>query len=348
MVSNSDAEEKIIIIQKRVSRLLRDTDALFLQGNQTKSSVLEQEAEDRQQVKGAGDSAYAALERAVQRLLELPSSRDEVSEQDPNIVGIFHHAIKQFEDLSKTSQTNTYQLGTAAANYDSFISVISMHDGKVDSQFSSWNKEQKAAHDSMLVCQKTKSECDRKHRELTQQLSDARGERSSFGGWVSSGFSNTLDDKISTIEKRIDENKKKYDEAEENEKWNKRLRTEAMYGRKACRDLKVRIKALNKEFATELLRVNKSQLVESSLWRGLLELSSMVEDPKFLSSRDNSLRLVLKVLKADDDKFGSGDRYAHVEERIKLAIIGRWGEDGLKKLLIPGERRGPRGFLANE
>ncbi|KAM5521693.1 hypothetical protein FOXYSP1_15584 [Fusarium oxysporum f. sp. phaseoli] len=154
----------------------------------------------------------------------------------------------------------------------------------------------------------------------------------SFGGWVSSGFNNTLDDKIFTIEKRIDENKKKYDEAEENEKWNKRLRTEAMHGRKACRDLKVRIKALNKEFATELLRVNESQLVESSLWRGLLELSSMVEDPKFLSSRDNSLRLVLKVLKADDDKFGSGDRYAHVEERIKLAIIGRWGEDGLKKL----------------
>jgi hypothetical protein len=165
---------------------------------------------------------------------------------------------------------------------------------------------------------------------------------------VSSGFSTNLDDKIYTIEKKIEENKKRYDEAEENEKWNKKLRTEANYGRKACRDLKVRIKALDKEFATELLRVNESQLVESSLWRGLLELSSMVEDPKFLSSRDNSLRLVLKILKADDDKFGSGDRYVHIEERIKLAIIGRWGEDGFKKLLVPGERRGPRGFLANE
>ncbi|KAF5553651.1 hypothetical protein FMEXI_2300 [Fusarium mexicanum] len=293
MVSSSDAQENIIVIQKRVSRLQRDTDSLFSQGNQAKASVQKQEAEDREQIKDAGDSAYTALEQAVQRLLDLPSSRDEVSEQDPNIVGIFQHAIKKFEDLSKTSQTNTFQLGTAV-------------------------------------------------------LSDARGERSSFGGWVSSGFSSTLDDKISTIETRVKDNKKKCDEAEENEKWNKKLRTEAMYARKACRDLKVRTKALRKEFATEFLRVSKNQQVETSLWRGLLELSSMVEDPKFLSSRDNSLRLVSKVLKADDDNFGSGDRYAHVEQRIKSAIIDRWGEDGFKKLLVPGERKGPQGFLANE
>jgi hypothetical protein len=93
-------------------------------------------------------------------------------------VAIFQHAIEQFQELSKTSQTNTYQLGTAAANYDSFISVISLHNSKLDSQSSSWNQEQKAAHDSMLAWQKKKSEYDRKHRELSRQLSDARDERS--------------------------------------------------------------------------------------------------------------------------------------------------------------------------
>lgn len=107
-----------------------------------------QEAEDRQQIRLAGDAAYAELERVVSRLVQLPRSRDEVSEQDSSLLDLVNKAIDEFKKLSATSQLNTFQLGTAMGDCESVRTGLRQHMDKMKAQCDTWNMESQSAWES--------------------------------------------------------------------------------------------------------------------------------------------------------------------------------------------------------
>lgn len=142
-------------------------------------------------------------------------------------------------------------------------------------------------------------------------------------------------------------NQRRREEEAWHENWTYRLSMIARNGGAGCLVLHDRAQAMYDEFGTEQLRIIEAQKVEAHLWVGLIDLRDTIADPEFQSSRDNSLRVVLKILEADENKFGAEDRYALVEQRIKSLITDKWGTDALAALQVPGALRSVEGFLAN-
>ncbi|VUC22507.1 unnamed protein product [Clonostachys rosea] len=348
MGNAKEASLRIEAIRNEFHPLESATNGYYARAASEKQKVRNQEDEDRRQIQTAADAAYANLEDAVNRLVELPSSRDEVSDQDPAMVEMVTGAIKKFKNLSNVSQQNSYDLGTATGDCDSFRTVLKNHMDELDQRCARYNMEYQSAWSSCDTYESNKNGYTDKQDGLDRQLSNAIDDRDSVGGWFASRFSDDLDDKVSAARRRVDENRSHREVAENDERMNYKLSMTARNCGSACIALKQRTRLKYDEFGEELTRIREAQKIEARLWRGLLELSNMMEDSSFLSSRDNSLRLVLKVLKADDHKFGTDDRYGDVEERIKAAITDKWGAEGLQNLLVPGPLRGPKGFLAND
>jgi NAD-specific glutamate dehydrogenase len=99
--------------------------------------------------------------------------------------------------------------------------------------------------------------------------------------------------------------------------------------------LKERVKTISDGFDDEFKAVTTAQDVETELWKGLKELKNNIWSPDFTSTRDNSLRLILQLLTADDEVFLRQEYYEETEKRIKAAIRTKLGEDAVEKLTAP-------------
>jgi hypothetical protein len=99
--------------------------------------------------------------------------------------------------------------------------------------------------------------------------------------------------------------------------------------------LKERIRTISDGFDDEFKGVITAQDVESELWKGLKQLKNNIWSPEFTSTRDNSLRLILQLLTADDEVFLRQEYYEKTEERIKVAIRAKIGEDAVERLTVP-------------
>lgn len=86
-------------------------------------------------------------------------------------------------------------------------------------------------------------------------------------------------------------------------------------------------------FDVEFNKVTNTQTVENKLWDGLLGLRNQIDQTDYRTTRDNSLRVVLKLLKMDDTVFLRRELYEDTEKEIKAAIKGTMGDDAVAKLI---------------
>ncbi len=100
--------------------------------------------------------------------------------------------------------------------------------------------------------------------------------------------------------------------------------------------LMARITKVSNEFDTTFDDVTGSQEKAAELWKGLLGLRAKIENTDYKSTRDNSLRIVLQLLTADDRLFSRRSFAADVEHYIKRRIEDTLGVEALSKLLEPG------------
>lgn len=101
----------------------------------------------------------------------------------------------------------------------------------------------------------------------------------------------------------------------------------------AC--LRDRVNTVAREFDEDYARVSHCLEVESGLMSGLLKLRNHISNADFGYTRDNSLKVILGLLTADDEVFQRQSFYEDTEERIKQAIRVRLGNDGVEKILHP-------------
>ena len=127
------------------------------------------------------------------------------------------------------------------------------------------------------------------------------------------------------------------------QQWRKKEEYEALYklasaarlAGAATISLMARIAKISNDFDKTFDDVTGSQEKAAKLWKGLLGLRAKIENTDYKSTRDNSLRIVLQLLTADDRLFSSSSFAADVEHYIKRRIEETLGGEALSKLLEP-------------
>lgn len=98
-------------------------------------------------------------------------------------------------------------------------------------------------------------------------------------------------------------------------------------------ELKKRVQIAAAAFDVEFNKVTNAQTIENKLWDGLLGLRNQIDQTDYRTTRDNSLRVIIKLLKMDDTVFLRQELYEDTEEKINAAVKGKMGDDAVAKLI---------------
>jgi hypothetical protein len=141
-----------------------------------------------------------------------------------------------------------------------------------------------------------------------------------------------LDDKMKEAEQRLDTNKDEQQRAQEQMDECYKLALRHRNAGSAVLELKKSVQIAAAAFDVEYNKVTDAQTVENGLWDGLLGLKNYINQTDYRTTRDNSLRVILKLLDMDDEVFRGQQLYEDAEEAIKLAIKAKMGDDAVAKL----------------
>ena len=149
------------------------------------------------------------------------------------------------------------------------------------------------------------------------------------------GLRDRLGRELSEAEDRLNKNLESQRQAQAASERYYQLAVFAKNASSAFMALKQRLGFVVTDFAEMFVRVVEAQNVEVELWTGLLDLKDKIWSTEYVSTRDHSLRQLLRLLTLDDNVFMRQEFFENTEVRIKNAIETELGVEALKRLMEP-------------
>lgn len=92
------------------------------------------------------------------------------------------------------------------------------------------------------------------------------------------------------------------------------------------------LRLIAERFDVQYKKLTSAQTIENRFWEELLRLKDYVCQTNYTSTRDSSLRIILQLLKADDDTFHRQEYYEMAQAAIESQIVLRLGKDALESI----------------
>ncbi len=328
-------DKQVAPFTKRAEDVLQQLDAAIKTGEQL-------ERETHEKVRGAATSAYQALDEAVAGLLAIQRGTARLQRVDPSIISKLDVAVERFSDLHKVGNTNAWKLGKDAAALISFSDNTKTFTGTLQEERQKLKRQLKEHADGRGRHKEQLNVLKRDEGTIKSRRSKAVDE--SENGWnqVAFFFKPSARDNLKTIISDADDSLRK-NSASQREVNNKirvlyLLDTLIGWAMRALDVVTATVARIAQDFQAKFQRITSAQQTSDRLFEGLLGMSNAIRDTEFRTSRDNSLRVVLDVLRRYH-----GLRVDHAsleipgieERRIHRAICEGLGEAGVRRLLEP-------------
>ncbi|KAL8924493.1 MAG: hypothetical protein Q9172_002658 [Xanthocarpia lactea] len=296
------------------------------------------ETEYQEQIAASQKNAYFALQGIVDSLLKIKNGETRLSRENALLVTALTESTQSFSLFCDQVREHMRVTGSKAGHSmsegdgaDVLIRSLRAHYRALDSERKAVTKLSNSYRDE---CYNLKA------REATLQshVNDARSNQArgnSFLALFDSGLEDRLEEGVQEAERVLIVNL--YQQRRKNEDYEAlyKLASAARLAGAATISLMARITKISNEFDTTFDDVTESQEKAAELWKGLLGLRAKIENTDYKSTRDNSLRIVLQLLTADDRLFSRSSFAADVEQYIKRTVEGTLGVEALSKLLKP-------------
>ncbi|KAI0206633.1 hypothetical protein F4808DRAFT_466644 [Astrocystis sublimbata] len=292
-----------------------------------------------QKVHDAAHTAYDSLVAVVDSLLTLESGGRRIARVDKTIVDKLEQVVANFAKLSEISKQNAWELGVGATQCmvlgdgaTTFVGDLDLRMVTLNSQISGiWTIKQQADNDLNFL---QLEESDR--RRGVDRARDGRNDGGNkFLGFFDSGVIERLDRDVRNAESRLAENQQRQNQTRDKITTYYQLTMFHKNASAAIAGIKDQVKVLAAEFDTEFKRVIDAQKAEDRLWGGLLDLRNKVLSSDFVSTRDNSLRVILELLQLDDGIDLNHDCLEAAELKIKGKVCARLGDNAVIELTAP-------------
>ena len=330
-------EKQVAPFTQRSEDVLQQLDVVIKTGEQ-----LEQESHDR--IRQAAIAAYSALDEATADLLRVQRGTARLSRVDPAIITKLNLATARFVELHSVGDTNAWKLGKDSAALMSFgdstktfrLTLQSEH-AKLTQQLTD-HSAARDRHKSHLSTLKSEESTIRSRR--TRAVDDSENGWNQVAFFFKPSARDNLQTIISDADAGLERNRAAQRAADNKIRVLYLLDTLIGWATRALDVVSAAVARVAQDFQAKFARVVGAQQVSDRLFAGLLGMANVVRDGEFGSSRDNSLRVVLEVLR----RF-HGLRADHAaleipgigERRIQRAICEGLGEEGVRRLMEPPE-----------
>ncbi|KAF2853716.1 hypothetical protein T440DRAFT_287039 [Plenodomus tracheiphilus IPT5] len=337
----------------RKSQIDREVAALATRARRFVSEVDEKirevtavEDEDKVQIRDASHLAYDSLREVVDRLLKIENGGRQLSRQDPAICATLDEAVRQFRILSDISRENAQQLGSHAADYMALGDQAATFFDDLQSYVDSVNIDVPYIWSAMEAHKVVFQEKQGREGELRGQVESAQGSRDDIGnnflGFFNPSVLTILDSTLQDAKDRLERNHNDQRQAREQMTEYYKFAIWCRNAGSVVLELKGMVQHASEAFDVEYSKLTTAQLVENGLWDGLMSLRNHIDQTDYRTTRDSSLRVILKLLQMDDKIFLRQQVYEDTEDAIKVAIKKKLGEDALARLqqIAPIESNG--------
>ncbi|KAK1762868.1 hypothetical protein QBC33DRAFT_599804 [Phialemonium atrogriseum] len=291
--------------------------------------------------------SYDSLLEVVKALLQLDDGRTKLSRTDASVLQTLDKCIAEFEESAKFSGKQIDALGALAKG----CMIKGDETSVLCKQAASWVKRLQIEKEGVLAHRETLCEmmesCQRQivhcysakareiqmNRTVMDSILDSLHDVGLADRLTSqeeqSAFQREMARKIREPRKAL----KKHDNNRENCGKLVRFITSIQ---SEVQSAQPQIDTASKGFYTECERMVAASKSVSRIWTGLIRVKDNICAPNFRTTRDNSLRAVLQLLKDDDTRVeGSYPRAREVEEEIYREIDGKLGAGAVDKLKAP-------------
>ncbi|KAI1342875.1 hypothetical protein F5Y15DRAFT_371281 [Xylariaceae sp. FL0016] len=303
------------------------------------STLKSLEEENSHQVHDAAHVAYDSLVAVVGALLTVDRGDKRIARADATIVEKLDKVVANFQKLHDTSKENAWELGVGATACMTLGDTATRFVDDLEGRMRNLNAQIPGVWS--IKCERDdewKSARDAE-RDRRRGLDNARSSRDDGGnkflGFFDSSVITRLDNDVRNAENRLNENLDHQRQARDKMETYYQLAVFHHNASAAIAGLRDKVKTTASDFDVEFKRVTDAQRVEDHLWSGLLDLRNKVLSSDFKSTRDNSLRVILDLLKTDDDIKLGHDCLDTAEARIKEDICGRLGGNAVQLLTAP-------------
>ncbi|KAL2126680.1 hypothetical protein VTI74DRAFT_421 [Chaetomium olivicolor] len=328
-------EKQVAPFTQRADDVLQQLDAVIKTGERL-------EEETHEKVHQASISAYQALEDAVSGLVTIPRGTARIQRADAGIMNMVDLAVERFRYLHKVSETNAWKLGNDAAALISFADSTKAFKNTLQEERQKLKRqlrdhdEARARHKDQLKTLKTQEDVLEERRRKAVRKLEAWWNEIAFVIIPSS--EKNLKAVISDAEEGIRKNKSSQRAVDNQIRGLYLLDTLIKWAMRALDVVMETVARVAQDFQAKFERITTAQQISDRLFAGLLEIANKIQDTDFRTTRDNSLRVVLAVLRLYHEL--RMDRRAldipGIEERrIHRTICERLGEDGVKQLMLP-------------
>ncbi|KAL8907063.1 MAG: hypothetical protein Q9171_006010 [Xanthocarpia ochracea] len=297
------------------------------------------ETEYQEQIAASQKNAYLALQEIVDSLLKIKNGNTRLSRESSLLVTALTESVQPFSLFCDQVREHMRATGTKAGHSmsegdgaDVLIRSLRAHYRALDSERKAVTKLSNSYRDE---CYSLKV----REASLQSRVNDARSSQEEFGnaflGFFDSGTADRLGRDVQEAERMLTANRDQQRRKNEEYEALYKLASAARLAGAATISLMARITKISNEFDTTFDEITGSQEKAAELWKGLLGLRAKVENTDYKSTRDNSLRIVLQLLTADDRLFSRSSFAADVEQYIKRTVEGTLGVGALSKLLEP-------------
>ncbi|KAH9882933.1 hypothetical protein J1614_000299 [Plenodomus biglobosus] len=325
----SQIEREIAALATRTRRFISEVEDKI-------GEVTTVEEEDKVQVREASHLAYGALRKIVDSLLKIDNGGKQLSRQDPAICATLDEAVRHFQTLSDISRENAQQLGSHAADYMALGDQAATFVEDLQSYVDSVNADVPYIWSTLKARRKVLQEKQDREGELWNQVVIAQSSRDDLGnnflGFFDSSVLQRLENSLQDAKNRHSQNQ--YDQLQARNESTEYYKF-AIWCRNAgsvVLELKRKVQYASEAFDVEYSKVTTAQSVENGLWDGLMSLRNQIDQTDYKTTRDNSLRVILELLRMDDKIFLRQQLYEDTENAIKLAIEEKMGKDAMAKL----------------
>ena len=263
-------------------------------------------------------------------------------------------SVEKFEVLAAVSKENANELGVSAGDcinlqYEASQLIQELNDrsGSLNKECEAVLKAKKQTDDDFSMYQdKEENLRDRLHSaedsqsvgncipDFGQKLTSQQDFGNKLIGFFDSDTEDKLDEGVDASKKRLNEKLAHQKESRDKATTYYQLAMFCKNGIAALMDLKNNLEPIATGFSNEYGRVTTAQGVENKLWEGLERLKSNIWSTDFTSTRDNSLRLILQLLVADNEVFHCQLFFEDTKTRIKESIRSKIGANAVEKLLV--------------
>jgi len=304
------------------------------------SEQLERETHDK--VHEAAISAYQALDDAVAGLLAIQRGTARLQRVDPGIISKLDLAAERFGYLHKVGDTNAWKLGKDASalmsfgdSTKTFAETLQQERNKLQRQLKEHNDTRGRHKEQLNALRESEESLRVRRRKAVAELEDGWNQLAYI---FDSSPKKRYERMISEADQGLEKNASSQREVNSKIQGLHLLDTLIGWAMRALDVLTASVARIAQDFQAKFRRILMAQQISDRLFAGLLGISNAIHDTNFRTSRDNSLHVVVNVLRRYHElraDHGALDIPGIAERRIQRAICVKLGEGGVRKLMEP-------------